>query len=345
MFLSLKTFSGNWFLRLVSLSFGSIIICYLFLPVHKDHTGVSIRNTSKLMADATSASSIVASGRPYILYGTAWKKEETTRLVKKALKTGFRFIDTACQPKHYNEAGVGEGVLLALDDLKLDRSEIFLQTKFTSLDGQDPSRLPYDRAAPLEEQVKQSIHKSLENLRTTYIDRLVLHSPMHTFDKTIAVWRVFESFVDAGLVRNLGISNCYDIETFSALYEKARIKPSALQNRFYSESGFDVELRQFCKDNKIVYQSFWTLSANREALSMPGIVELASTKNLTPQTLMYAYMMTLGHTPLSGTTNQLHMAEDVAIMERILGGEKILSINEVNYISEKLGVPVTNHHS
>ena len=47
---------------------------------------------------------------PPILYGTAWKKERTCELVLLALKCGFRAIDTACQPKHYNEAGVGEAV-------------------------------------------------------------------------------------------------------------------------------------------------------------------------------------------------------------------------------------------
>jgi len=42
-----------------------------------------------------------------LMYGTAWKKEKTAELVSLALKCGFRGIDTACQPKHYNEPGVG----------------------------------------------------------------------------------------------------------------------------------------------------------------------------------------------------------------------------------------------
>jgi len=46
---------------------------------------------------------------PRIIYGTAWKQERTAALVEQAIETGFRGIDTACQPKHYNEAGVGEG--------------------------------------------------------------------------------------------------------------------------------------------------------------------------------------------------------------------------------------------
>ena len=47
---------------------------------------------------------------PQMIYGTAWKKEHSARLVEMALLEGFVGIDTACQPKHYNEFGVGEGL-------------------------------------------------------------------------------------------------------------------------------------------------------------------------------------------------------------------------------------------
>jgi diketogulonate reductase-like aldo/keto reductase len=112
-----------------------------------------------------------------------------------------------------------------------------------------------------------------------------------------------------------------------------------LQNRFYATSGFDVELRAFCKDNGILYQSFWTLTANRQALGHPVIKMMATNKGLSPQTLMYAFMMRLGHTPLDGTTNQQHMAEDIAIMERIQGGELILDDAEIIKMAKILGIP------
>ena len=43
--------------------------------------------------------------------GTAWKKERTVELVVAAVHSGFRAIDTACQPKHYREDLVGEALL------------------------------------------------------------------------------------------------------------------------------------------------------------------------------------------------------------------------------------------
>ena len=81
----------------------------------------------------STAKHILSTGKPYLLYGTAWKKDDTASLVSQALHAGFRFIDTACQPKHYNEAGVGLGIKTAIDSMGLSREDIFVQTKFTSL--------------------------------------------------------------------------------------------------------------------------------------------------------------------------------------------------------------------
>ena len=131
---------------------------------------------------------------PKIIYGTAWKKEQTAGLVKQAIKNGFRGIDTACQPKHYNEAGVGDGVVASLNaDLK--REDLYLQSKFTSLNGQDPQRIPYDPKATLSKQVAQSFQRSLENLQTSYLDSLVLHSPIGSEAQMIEVWQAMEQTI------------------------------------------------------------------------------------------------------------------------------------------------------
>ncbi|HEX5623570.1 MAG TPA: aldo/keto reductase, partial [Sulfuricurvum sp.] len=117
---------------------------------------------------------------PKLIYGTAWKKERTADLVVQAILSGFRGIDTACQPKHYDEALVGEALERLVQE-GIGREELFVQTKFTPLAGQDPSRIPYDPNAPLEVQVAQSFEASKRNLRTKYVDSLVLHSPLFPY--------------------------------------------------------------------------------------------------------------------------------------------------------------------
>lgn len=79
-----------------------------------------------------------------------------------ALKSGFRAIDTACQPKHYNEAGVGEGILRS----GIPRKDLFIQTKFSPVGGQDMKTIPYDPKTDVPTQVRISLDVSLKNLKT-----------------------------------------------------------------------------------------------------------------------------------------------------------------------------------
>src|SRR5690242_2462077 len=93
---------------------------------------------------------------PDFLYGTAWKEDRTSRLTETALREGFRGIDTANQRRHYVEAGVGEALAAAYAAGIVSRDDVFLQTKYTYVPGQD-HRLPYDASAALSVQVEQSI--------------------------------------------------------------------------------------------------------------------------------------------------------------------------------------------
>src|SRR2546423_1529110 len=54
---------------------------------------------------------------PRFLYGTAWKEERTQRLTERALRQGFRGIDTANQRKHYHEAAADWEAWRALEAL------------------------------------------------------------------------------------------------------------------------------------------------------------------------------------------------------------------------------------
>lgn len=251
---------------------------------------------------------------PRILYGTAWKEDRTEGLVAAALREGFRGIDTACQPKHYDEAGVGRGVAECLGE-DLARGELYLQTKFTPVSGHDPARIPYDPKAPLEEQVAQSFEVSLKNLRTTYVDGLVLHSPLPDGEQTLAAWRALEAIADSGCARQLGISNCYSPELLAALYRSARVKPAVVQNRFFRETGYDAQIRAFCRERGIVYQSFWTLTANPHLLAAAALRGIAARRGRTPAQVLFRYLTQQDVVPLTGTTSAEHMREDLALFE------------------------------
>jgi len=257
---------------------------------------------------------------PWILYGTAWKKSDTENFVRTAIRLGFRGIDTACQPKHYDEPGVGAGVAACLRgepvcNGNLAREDLYLQTKFTALSGQDPARIPYDPKAPLPDQVRQSLAVSLRNLQTDYLDGLLLHSPLPSARQTLEVWKAMESLVDVRRVRQLGISNCYRLEQLETLCDSARIKPAVVQNRFHAETGYDREIRSFCREHRLIYQSFWTLTANPQVLAHRVVSRLASKHRRTPAQILFRYLTQIGVVPLTGTRSETHMREDLDIFQ------------------------------
>jgi diketogulonate reductase-like aldo/keto reductase len=266
---------------------------------------------------------------PAILYGTAWKKADTERLVRIAIQQGFRGIDTACQPKHYHEPGVGAAIASCLSEGKLSRGDLYIQTKFTPLSGQDPARIPYDPTAAVAEQVRQSYAASLRNLQTEYLDCLVLHSPLPTARQTLAAWESMESLVDGAGVRHLGISNCYQPEELESLYDAARIKPAVVQNRFYAEAGYDREIRIFCQQHAIVYQSFWTLSANPQILAHPTVAGLGAKYHRTRPQILFRYLTQNGVVPLTGTRNPNHMRDALSIFEFELTDSELAAMDRL----------------
>jgi len=263
---------------------------------------------------------------PRIIYGTAWKKVDTARLVTLAIQKGFRGIDTACQPRHYDEAGVGTGVAASLGP-GLTRADLYLQTKFTSLSGQDRDRIPYDRRAPLALQVAQSVAVSLMNLQTDYLDCVLLHSPMPTMAQTHSAWRALEAFVDTGEVREIGISNCYRLDDLKGLYEGATVKPAVVQNRFYADTNYDRDIRAYCDQHQITYQSFWTLSANLQLLAHKTMSALAAIHKRTPAQILFRFLTQIGVVPLTGTKSDAHMREDLSIFDFELSQEELSAID------------------
>ncbi|MDH3772279.1 MAG: aldo/keto reductase, partial [Nitrospirota bacterium] len=176
---------------------------------------------------------------PPFMYGTAWKKEQTARLVELAVDSGFTAIDTANQIIHYQEALVGEA-LLALAKKGVKRESLFLQTKFTSVSGQD-HRTPYDQSADLTTQVQQSFKSSLKHLHTDYLDSYVLHGPHSRWGLNQAdwdVWAAMEEYYRVGTTKMIGISNV-QADQLQELCEKAAVKPMVVQNRCYAVMGWD----------------------------------------------------------------------------------------------------------
>jgi 2,5-diketo-D-gluconate reductase B len=125
---------------------------------------------------------------PRLGFGT-WQitGRDATEGVRDALEIGYRHIDTA--RAYENEAEVGAGIA----DSQVDRSEIWLTTKVW-IDDFEPDRL------------KAAAEDSLRQLRTDYVDLLLLHwpNPDVPLERTLQAMLELE---EAGTTRHVGVSN------------------------------------------------------------------------------------------------------------------------------------------
>lgn len=266
---------------------------------------------------------------PSFMYGTAWKKDATARLVKLAVTSGFKAIDTANQLIHYYEVGVG----VALQALKADgvpRESLFLQTKFTSAGGQD-HRTPYDRGADLTTQVRQSFESSLAHLHTDVLDSYVLHGPTSRRGlgaEDWEIWRAMEALYESKKTRMIGVSNV-NAAQLAELCAKAKVKPMAVQNRCYAVTGWDREVRDICRAQRVVYQGFSLLTANQDVLMHPLFREIGDRLGASLAQVAFRFAQQIGMLPLTGTTDADHMKEDLLAERLTLTPDEVRAIESI----------------
>lgn len=147
----------------------------------------------------------------------------------------------------------------------------------------------------------------------------------------MVLWRQFEKFVESEEVRMLGVSNFYKLKDIVRLYDDAVVKPQVIQNRFYEDTDHDKDIREFCKQKGIIYQSFWTLTANPKVLNNTEVQRAAKERGIPVTSLFFAYLSQTGIVPLTGTKNVKHMEED------LLAVNLTLTEQEMNIFSQLVG--------
>ena len=267
---------------------------------------------------------------PAFFYGTAWKEEKTQACVEAALAAGFVAFDTANQRKHYYEVAVGAAIQSAIHDGVCSREDLFLQTKFTYVSSQD-QRLPYDAKASYTEQVQQSVESSLTHFKTSYLDSYLLHGPESGKGITKAdweVWRAMEQLQAAGKLRLIGVSNV-SYDQLKALLRDAKSKPAFVQNRCYASTQWDQALRALCKEHDVLYQGFSLLTANRKELQHKTFLEIVQKTGKTAAQVVFRFARQLGMIPLTGTSQALHMREDLDLEDFSLSDAELKLIENL----------------
>lgn len=129
-------------------------------------------------------------------------RDECEQAVEKALKTGYRLLDTASV--YGNEKAVGA----AISKSGIERKNLFVTTKAWV------SEMGYERT-------KQAFHESLSRLGLEYLDLYLIHMPLGDY---YGAWRAMEELYRKGLVRAIGVCN-FEADRLMDLCYHAEVKP------------------------------------------------------------------------------------------------------------------------
>jgi diketogulonate reductase-like aldo/keto reductase len=130
---------------------------------------------------------------------------------------------------------------------------------------------------------------------------------------------------DRGRTRMLGVSNVslLHLQQMMAIHGEA---PAFVQNRCYARLGWDRDVRAFCHEHNIIYQGFSLLTANLEVIRHSTIARIAFAKNASPAQVVFAFARAIGILPMTGTSSEEHMKQDLASRNLSLSEDELHKI-------------------
>jgi 2,5-diketo-D-gluconate reductase A len=217
--------------------------------------------------------------------------EDTEETVLRALRAGYRHIDTAAA--YRNEAAVGRAIRAS----GLAREDVFVTTKcFNDDQGYEESRRAFDA--------------SLERLELDSVDLYLIHWPVPAHDRYVDTWRTFVELQNEGRARAIGVSN-FQPDHLDRIVAETGVTPAVNQIELHPHLQ-QGELRAKHEQLGIVTEA-WSPLAQGQVLDDPRIVELAERHDKTPGQVVIRWHLQLGNVvfPKSVTPKRIEQNIDV----------------------------------
>lgn len=228
----------------------------------------------------------------YSLYG-----EACVDSVKSALASGVRLIDTASA--YGNEKEVGQAVREAMDELGLQREDIFIITKiYPGSEMENPER---------------SIQACLDRLGLDYVDMMLL---LHPDRNDVKAYQAMEKLVEDGKIRSLGLSNWY-VEELEEFLPQVSITPALVQNEihpYYQEK----DVIPYIQDLGIVVQGWYPLGGRGHTAELLGdavISSIAETHGVSSAQVILRWNLQKGVVVIPGSSDPDHIRENTELYD------------------------------
>jgi 2,5-diketo-D-gluconate reductase A len=218
--------------------------------------------------------------------------EETAQAVSTALDIGYRHIDTAQMYK--NEEGVGEAVASI-------RSEVFLTSKLNNgFHRPDDARREFD--------------KTLERLRSDYVDMFLIHWPLPTLydGDYVSTWRTLAEFLADGRAKAIGVSN-FQVAHLERLAAETDVVPAVNQIECHPYFG-NEEVRAYGEKHGILTEA-WAPIAQGKVLKDPVVNELAAAVGRTPAQVVLRWHIQRGDIVFPKSVTPSRMRENFQVFD------------------------------
>lgn len=267
--------------------------------------------------------------------------------VEDAIKAGYRHIDGACD--YGNEHEVGAGIKAAITSGVCKREDLWVTSKLWNT---------YHK----KEHVEAACRKSLTDLGLDYLDLYLIHFPISlkfvpfetryppewVHDPSAKepkmelecvpiteTWGAMEKLVEAGLVKNIGVSN-FRAALLMELLKTATIKPQVNQVEIHP---FLVEeqLVDYCKRVGVAVTAFSPLGAGsyvslgmaaktETVLENEVVLAIAKRLHKSPAQVVLRWAIQRGISVVPKSTNAGRLRENLALFDFELSEDDMSSI-------------------
>ncbi|CAE7282386.1 unnamed protein product [Symbiodinium natans] len=211
-------------------------------------------------------------------------------IVSNWLKLGGRGIDTALIYKDQNV------VPEELQKAGIDRKDVFITTKIPGCDL-----------------ATASVEYDLKQLKTDYIDLLLIHYPKGDCAKA---WEVLEGYHSKGVLRAIGVSN-FDKPSLEVLMETAKVKPAVNQIEL-NVLEFDAEALAFSEALNITVEAYSPVGRSGHSGDIRGnkvIQGVAANHNISTYQVALKWIIQHGRFLTFQSSSAEHQASDAAIFD------------------------------
>ena len=239
------------------------------------------------------------------------KKQDMTELITRALRLGYRFLDTASL--YETERNVGE----AIRKTGVARKDIIIESK-----------LWYDEMG--YQGAKEAIDRSLARIGTDYLDLMLIHWPRATGKsdedwKTLDLetWRAMEEAVKVGKVREIGCSNFLPHHLENLLLH-ADVKPAVDQLELHI--GYTQEAAvEYCKQHGIQVISWGPLGRGRmnKYVGAEYVKGLAGKYGKSEKQIFLRFLVQKNIIVIAKATSEEHMRSNIGIFDFSLTEEEM----------------------